>query len=269
VDLTPRSERGVFRLEKWYIDTLMADGTVLLVYLGRTCIAGVWVSRVTAELFMPDGTAVRASAAAGRVSGGEGSLVFGPAKIRGEELTFEMEGFSGRLRFVPRYPPSATTEPFLQRGRRRLTWEIEVPDADVTGELRWPAGRLTVTGRGYRDRVWYDLLPWRFPIRELVWGRAVAGDHAATWVRATTPECVIARGWLDGAPDPQAWDKVTLGESRVIVQSAVADLETLKLGSLRHLVRRLAGDPFETKSVAPATITGANGVAIHEVVRWR
>jgi len=269
VDLTPRGGRGPFLLEKWYIDTLMEDGGVLLVYLGRVRVLGVWISRVTAELFLPDGAVVRGSAAARLVAGSGDHLVFGPARIEGERLRFETPGLSGQLAFAPRYPAVALAEPFLAQGQRQLLWKVEVPDADVMGEVSWPSGCRAVVGRGYRDRVWYDLLPWRFPIRELEWGRAAAGEHAATWVRATTPRGTVSTGWLDGQADPEAKGAIVLGQSRVLVKSAVADLQVLRLGALRHLVRYLARDPVETKWAAPATIGEAKGVAIHEVVQWR
>ncbi len=269
MNLAPRGGRGPFILEKWYIDTLMDDGAVLLVYLGRVRLLGVWFSRMTAELFSADGSVVRGDASARNVTGSEERLVFGPARIEGEDLTFEMPGLSGRLAFAARHPALALADPFLAEGARQLKWDIEIPDANVTGEVRWPSGGRDVAGRGYRDRVWFDLLPWRFPIRELVWGRAVAGEHAAMWVQATTRRGQVVEGWLDGAPAPEARAAVELGASRVLVESAVVDLQGLRIGALRPLLRRFTGDPTEVKWAAPATIASAEGVAIHEVVRWR
>ncbi len=269
MSLAPRSERGLFRLEKWYIDTLLADGSVLLVYLGRMCVLGHWMSRVTADFFRPDGRAIRGSAAAGSVTGQGKRLQFGPAIIEDETLTFRTRGLSGRLVFMPRYPPAAATGPFLQDGRRSLIWETEIPDADVSGKLSWPSGELKVVGRGYRDRVWYDFLPWRFPIRELTWGRATAGEHSAYWVRAATSAAVIQQGWLDGAAADDASARVKLSDSRVLLDGAVVDLPGLGLGPLRGLAGVLTRHPFETKWAARAEIDGASGVAVHEVVRWR
>jgi len=269
MNLAPRGGRGPFTLEKWYIDTLMDDGAVLLVYIGRVRLLGVWFSRVTAELFLADGDVVRGGASVRDVSGSEEKLVFGPVRIEGENLTFETPGLSGRLAFAGRHPALALADPFLAEGARQLKWDIEIPDADVTGEVRWPSGGRAVAGRGYRDRVWFDLLPWRFPIRELIWGRAVAGEHAAMWVQATTRTGPVMDGWLDGAPAPEARAAVELGTPRVLVESAVVDLEGLRVGALRPLLRWLTGDPVEVKWAAPATIAGAEGVAIHEVVRWR
>jgi hypothetical protein len=269
MNLAPRGGRGPFLLEKWYIDTLMDDGAVLLVYLGRVRLLGVWFSRVTAELFLADGNVVRGYAATRHVTGSGEMLAFGSARIEGANLTFETPGLSGRLAFAARHPAVTLADPFLAKGARKLRWDIEIPDADVRGEVGWPSGSRAIVGRGYRDRVWYDLLPWRFPIRELVWGRAVAGEHAAMWVRATTISGQVVNGWLDGTPAPNARAAVELTASRVLIESAIVDLQGLRTGPLRPLLRRLTGDPVEVKWAAPATIGGAKGVAIHEVVRWR
>lgn len=269
MNLAPRHARGLFRLEKWYIDTLLADGSVLLVYLGRICVLGHWMSRVTADLFLADGSAIRGGATAGRVAGKGRRLRFGPAAIDDGNLTFETDTLSGRLAFAPRCSDVNGTDPFLRHGRRSLTWAVEIPDADVSGELSWQGNRMPVAGRGYRDRVWYDIPPWQFPVRELVWGRAAAGEHAAYWVRASTGGGLIKRGWIDGVPSDDAESRVILSDSRIILESAVVDLPGLGLGPLRGAAAALARHPFETKWAARADIGGEPGVAIHEIVRWR
>lgn len=274
MDLTLHPARFPTTLEKWYIDVLLDDGAVLLVYFGALTLSRVRFARITAELFPPDGPVVRGSAAVRHIVGAEGILRFGPATLAGDRLRFATAGLSGELVYHSRRPPCMLREPFLAEGSRTLHWSVEIPDADVTGTLGWPGGTRAIAGRGYRDRVWFDLLPWRFPIRELVWGRAAAGDHAATWVRATTDRRIIAASWLDGraaagdggsGPPPE----VTLGPARVFLDADVAGLEGLRLGALRGPLRRLTGDPHETKWQAPCTIAGAQGVAVYEVVRWR
>jgi hypothetical protein len=265
-NLALRPDRWPFSLEKWYLDVLLPDGTVLLVYLGRMRLFCVPFARVTAELFRPDGTVVRSDAAARDLSGGPDRLRFGAARIDGDLLTFELPGMSGALRYRPRHPAVSLREPFLVSGDRTLTWTVEIPDADVEGELRLPGGTVPIRGRGYRDRVWFDLLPWRFPIQELRWGRAVAGEHAATWVRARTSAGVVGAAWQDGRT-LDAFEP-TLGPDRALITSAIADLEGLRMGWLRPILRRISGDPREVKWAAPATIDGDPGVAIHEVVRW-
>ena len=274
MDLTLHAARFPVSLEKWYIDTLLDDGSILLVYLGALTISGVRLARATAEFYAPDGLVAHGSATVRRITGGENALRFGPVSLVGERLQFRMEGLSGGLLYYPRWAPYSLREPFLAQGSRTLHWSVEIPDAEVSGILRWPGGERTIVGRGYRDRVWFDLSPWRLPIRELIWGRAAAGDHAATWVRAATSQGTIAAAWLDGRPaQPDAGSGlppgVSLGPSRIFIDADVAGLESLRLGALRGPLRRLSGDPHETKWQAPCLIMGAQGVAAHEVVRWR
>ena len=269
MDLGPGPARCPFTLEKRYLDVLLPDGAVLLVYLGWLRLLGLRRARVTADLFRPGAAPLHGDAAASRVRGGEGWLDYGAARIDGERVTFDAGGLSGELRFAARAPPAALGVPLLARGRRRLDWIVEVPDADASGEVRWPGGGLEVRGRGYRDLVRFDFLPWRFPIRELRWGRIAAGPHAATWMEARTGEGELAAGWRDGRTARPADLGLALGSSRLLLESRVADLPGLGLGPLRGLLRRLGGDPREVKWAAPGSLDGSPGVAVHEVVRWR
>lgn len=272
MNLTPARPRGVFFLEKWYADVLLEDGGVLIVYLARLRVLGLPLGRVAAELYPCQGDPVRGAARARRWAGGEGWLRAGPARIDGERLSFRAGALEGELRYLPRHPPAVLREPFLQEGPRSLRWTVEVPDADVTGSLQGPGGRLPIAGRGYRDRVAFDLRPWRFPIRTLHWGRAAAGPHAVTWVCARTRDGGEVKGrWCDGrvaAGDDEGWQEPALGEPRPLVESRVADLEGLRLGALRPLLRRLTLDPHERKFAAAAAIAGHAGRAVHEVVQW-
>ncbi len=271
MNLALHPDGGPFTLEKWYIDVLLPDGTVLLVYLARMRVFGVVIGRVTAELFRVDGEVIRGGATAKEMVGGEDELSFGPASIVGERLRFELPGLRGDLRFSPRFGPASLRDPFVEVGERRLEWLVELPDADVEGVVELAGGRLDVRGRGYRDHVWFNLLPWRFPIRALTWGRAVAGDHAATWVEAALVDAHgaatgnVTAGWMDGAPSTE---RPSFGADRVLVESAVVDLESLRFGWLRPGLRALTGDPREIKYAGPATLGGEPGVGVHEVVRW-
>lgn len=274
MDLSLHPARFPALLEKWYIDALLDDGAVLIVYMGALTVLGARLFRLTAEYHPPAGPATHGSAVAHRVMGGEGWLRFGPALIEGDRVRFATAALSGDLVYQPRWPPVALAEPFLRWGNHALHWTVEVPDADVSGTLSVAGARRAVAGRGYRDRVWFDQSLRPFPIQELVWGRAVAGPHAATWVRAQTPDTRVAAAWLDGAVvAPSGADGlpggVTLGSGRVFIDTDVAALEGLRLGALRGPLRRLAGDPHETKWQADCEIAGKRGMAVHEVARWQ
>jgi hypothetical protein len=244
------------------------------VYIGTLALLGKRLNRVTAELFSPGAAPIRGSACVRTPAGGPGFLRSTAASIVGERLRFHTDGLSGDVVYRPRSAPWRPIEPFLSAGRRTMTWSVEISDADVEGHVSWPGGDMPVRGRGYRDRVWFDVLPWRFPIARLAWGRAVAGAHAAVWTHATTARGVVAAAWLDGQgvdaePDGVPPAGVRLGPARVILDADVADLEGLRVGPLRRPLGWLSGSPHETKWQAPCAIADHRGVAIHEVVTWR
>ena len=264
----PAATPGPLRLDKWYVDTLLADGTILLVYLGSLTAGPVTLSRVSADLFLPDGAHRSGGCKGRRPRLAAGAADFGAAGFEGGRLWFDTPGLSGDLAFNPRHPGFEPHTPFLVSGRRSLRWVMEVPDADVEGEVRWPGGSRAVAGRGYRDRVWTDIPLWRLPLHELRWGRAVAGDHACAWVQATGPAGVTAAAWQDGRLVDRDFTPPLAGSGRVILAGPVIDLETLHLGPLRGPLGRLLHTPHQVKQAAPASLVGVAGQAIHEVVTW-
>lgn len=258
----------LFRLCKWYIDTLLDDGTVLLVYLGKITLAGVPLVRVTADLFSPLGR-VSSSAAGGLLlEQGPCAVRCGSAEIQGDELRWETPAISGRLRFAARHAPVTLRQPFLSQAGRSLEWCVEVPDADVIGELKVEGRVQHIQGRGYRDRVSFDIAPWNLPLRRLHWGRVAAGPHAATWVQADTADGRIEAGWHDGALIPSRPPQLELRGERELLAGPVVDLEGLHLGPLRPLLRAITRNPFQRKWTALAVLQGAVGHAVHETVEF-
>jgi hypothetical protein len=265
---TPGADRWPFTLEKWYVDTLLPDGSVLIVYLGRMRLWGVSTARLAAALFQPGEPPREGGAGARDLVCRDGVVQLGAAQLSERSLHWETAGLSGHLEFTPRYPAPAIPSPFLTSGERRLEWMVELPDADVRGEVRWRGGSRDIVGRGYRDRVWFDLLPWRFPIRRLEWGRAAAGRHAATWVAQHTDAGVVECGWMDGQVTSGRPAGIGLDEPRLLLDGPVVDLRGLRLGAMRPLLRRVTGDPRQTKRAGAATIGGERGRAVSEVVLW-
>jgi len=259
---------GPFHLEKWYLDVLAPDGTVLIVYVGWLSLLGGGPCRVLADLFRPGEPPRSAGARGRRPRGGAGALDLGAARLDGEGLRLATPGLEGRLRWRARHPAAALGAPFLRAGRGRLDWVVQVPDADVAGELRWPGGGMELRGRGYCDRVSTDIPLWRLPVRELTWGRIAAGDHASTWAEAITTGGRVGAGWVDGREAPPEACRGSLGPPRLLVDAGALDRAGLRLGPARALLRRLARDPHETKWACEAALGGARGVAIHERVRW-
>ncbi|MBT3223491.1 MAG: hypothetical protein HN348_30840 [Proteobacteria bacterium] len=268
MNLALQPPRWPFTIEKWYIDTLMEDGTVFLLYLGQMSLFGVRWARLTAELFQPDQPAIQGHASASGLKGEEDRLSCKAATLDGNNLRFETPNLKGELQFTPLHGPMTLHDPLLQSKDKRLTWAIEIPDAEVTGRLIWDGGELEVKGRGYRDRVRSELLPWAFPIFTLRWGRAAAGPNAVTWLRADTRDGIIVTGWKNGQRCDTAFDSVGIEDTEPFLDSKIVELQGLASKWMRPMLRRVSGDPHEVKYRATASLSGHTGRAVHEIVHW-
>lgn len=269
MSLALRGGPGAFLLEKWYVDVITDEGAVLVVYLGGVRVLGLPVARVSAEWFDGDGSRRGAAAVARGVHGSDSRLSFGPARLEDDTLSWRLPGLSGELRFRPRQPQVTPREPLLEAGGGVVTWTVEVPDADVEGWLSWPGGQRVLRGRGYRDRVFFDLPPWRLPLRRLEWGRAAWGAHAATWVRATRREgTAVSAAWRDGRLDPPEGWRPALAPARLLAGAPVAEQAVLGRGWLGPLLRRLARGPRAWKELARAEGPDGEGWALLERVEW-
>ncbi len=264
----PGRAAGPLRLDKWYVDTLLPNGSIVLVYLGSITAGPFRFSRVTADLFLPDGSRHGGGATGRRPRMGDIRADLGAGGFDGGLLWWRTAGLSGELAFTSRYPGFELRCPFLTAGHRSLHWVVEVPDADVQGEVRWPGGSLAVEGRGYRDRVWADIPLWRLPVTELRWGRAVAGEHSCVWVAATGSEGTAAEAWQDGHRAAEGFVPPLAGPGRVFLEGPVIDLEGLRLGPLRTPLGRLLHAPIQVKQASAASLGGEIGRAVHEVVTW-
>jgi len=257
-------------LDKYYIDALLDDGSVLLVYIGKIVLAGVALARVSTELFLPDGSRIGGSALGMRLVRRPGFMQCGPVELRGEQLRFATRTLRGELTYRARAAPWTARVPFFARGGHALHWDVELPDADVQGQLHVAGRTLQIAGRGYRDRVWFDFPLARLPLRQLHWGRAYAGSHASTWTRAELADgALIEAGWQDGESLPGVPPALELTQDRTLVHGPVIDLEALHLGPLRPLLRWTTHDPVQHKWAAAARLAGVAGRAVHEVVTWK
>ena len=268
MNLALQPPRWPFTIEKWYVDTLMDDGTVFLLYLGRMSLFGFRRARLTAELFRPGKAIVHGHANASDLKGDGERLFCKAATLDGNKVHFKTTDLCGELNFTPRHGPMTLHEPLLKVADKHLTWALEIPDADVTGRLTWNGGDLEVSGRGYRDRVRSELLPWAFPIFTLRWGRAAAGPNAVTWLRADTRDGIIVTGWKNGQRCDTAFDTVGLEDSEPFLDSKVVELQGLASKWMRPMLRRVSGDPHEVKYRASASLSGHTGRAVHEIVQW-
>lgn len=247
-----------FRLHKWYLDVVAADGEAAIVYAARLR----W----------------------GPLRVGYGALIHappaGPAQSRQTWRFRPPVPRDGLAWAEPRLGaaggwtvPGPAMETALMAG---LRWRIHQPGGEAW--LRLPGGR-ELRGRGYAEELRLEVPPWRLPFRGLRWGRFVpdAGGPALAWIQWSDG---LSRGWcfLDGAPtalDTAGDDAVCFPGGRL----ALAHHRVLREGPLlRELLGPCAGlapgrlrSACEWKALARGTLEAEGGVhegwVVHERVR--
>jgi hypothetical protein len=106
-----------------------------------------------------------------------------------------------RLSYSPLDPPwlPADGGTLLRQNGKALTWQVPIPCARVEGEVGVGSASARISGLGYHDFVQTDIPPWRIPLRDLLWGRALGEGGALIWnrplFRIGGDEVACCRGW--------------------------------------------------------------------------
>jgi hypothetical protein len=252
-----------FALDKWYLDVVDDRGRAVVGYASELRWGRVTLRHASALVSLPGGeqrtrTTVRKAALPS----------LSPAGVSWEVPAL---GLSSSHR--PLCAPFAST--LLCSAEGEVRWSCHAPRADA--ELTLDGERFR--GRGYAEHLALRIAPWRLPIAELRWGRALAADRGVVWIdwrgREHSRRLVAVDGehveatvddggvTLDGVP------LVRLGTRRTLRQGAIG---ATALASLPRAVRSrlpaslLAVD--EQKWTGAASLQGAEASAIWEVVRW-
>lgn len=266
-----------FRLSKWYLDCVAADGETVIAYVADLGWSGLAL-RYTSVLDHRGGETRVSRSLRGYES---------PA-ADGDTLTWSSTplGVHGVWRAI--VPP--VEEAILASADGSVAWRCVQPASLVA--LRVADGEggppRAVNGLGYAEELTLTIPPWRMPIQELHWGRFVsalddAGEHASLV-------------WIDWR-GPHAARVVCFGGARVEAEVS-AERVALSGGTTLSLDRRdvlregaigatvLAAIP-QLSANLPGRILGVHerkwrsrgvlerpgrspveGWAIHEVVRW-
>jgi hypothetical protein len=257
----------VFRLSKWYLDVVSADGTAFIGYAARLAWGPVRVRYRAYLLRRPDGA---------RVARHTLAPTRDPLRQAGGRVSWRC----GRLDVEGVWSPTAASL------RRRLysdpsgavDWNCVAPAARV----RVRVGRELLEGWGYAELLEMTVRPWDLPLDELRWGRFVGPGGALVWVdwRGPSPRRLVL---LDGVEQPggEVEDSVvTCGDT---TELWLAPPRSLRSGPILDVV---AAVPFLARAVPDRLLRGweskwlsrgilrledepaREGWAIHEVVRW-
>lgn len=254
-----------FSLSKWYLDVVQDDGALAIGYAARLSLGPLAI----------DYASLLACDVAGAVTTRTTLRRIDPPTIVGREVAWSAPplGFSATLHGLD---PSIE-ETLLANDDGKLTWTCHAPCAEVSATID---GR-TLHGLGYAEHVALTIPPWRLPIRELRWGRALAQGDSLVWIDwrgedFSTHLAVRSGTRLEGFVVDEHGLRtdegviVTLGDSTTLREGAIGRTALGMLGrEVLDLVPRsaLLLDEHKWRSRAQFA-SGARGFAIHEVVRW-
>jgi len=243
------------RIRKWYLDCVAGDGTTWIGYWGCVQVAMLRVYFASSLLFDGSSTKTLWSAAAT-------PPLFSKDRVRWSALDADVE-------LIPRVPPA---ERELHPG---ILWRCLVPSADATVHL----ANRTLRGRGYAEVLELSVAPWKLPIRELRWGRALSDQSSLVWIEWAGP-APLRLALRDGIFETVSHvdDRgVRLDDGTILTLSDAAVLreETLRatLKSLSMLIPRRWSAAVERKWRSRGTLRAAGrpieeGWVIHELVSF-
>ncbi len=308
--------RRLFFFEKWYFDGQTEDGAFFLVYLAPMILAGKRSAELVACLFPPGGGEHRVSL---HLKGRDVDLAEdrtraafpgGELSLDTEECRFALDRGDLRLdlRYRPMDPPWVPAGHGLLRrqGERSLRWIVPVPRAALSGTVRVAGADLRLEGSslGYSDFVQTDIPPWRLPLRELLWGRALGEEILVIWDRASFTQgkqlTHASRGLVrlgaeerrevdEVVPAVESWCEhpatregyplemglrlgeldVSLDRTRLLLGDFVTDVQGFRSKTERWLYRTFTGNPVEYKLLSSARTEGVReALAAHELVLW-
>lgn len=165
-----------FRLVKWYLDVVGADGDCAIVYAADIGLGGM---HLVANAIL-ESPALDASAGPSEARTTERTALIGARMPEptadGWTWACERLGSHGRWR----RPHAAGPEQVLYaEGTKAVRWECIAPTAHAT--LVTP-GRM-IEGPGYLERLELTLEPWRLPLSTLRWGRFTTFARSVVWIQ--------------------------------------------------------------------------------------
>jgi hypothetical protein len=256
----------VFRLSKWYLDCVAADGTAVVAYWARLS-WGVVRLRYAATLVRRGGAVAEA------------------ATLRpGREPRPEPGGIAWRCgplgtagHWQALGPPVCRS--LLTSDAGNVEWLCLLPRARGRVVL---ADGVSVEGLGYGERLDLTLRPWQLPIRELRWGRFLSDGAAVVWIAWQGPRplalLLVNGSDVDGAEVGDAgvaWrtGRLDLEPGSVLREGALGTTALARVPLLTVLAPRAVREMHESKRLRRGRLVGCDGRvetgwAIDEVVRF-
>jgi len=209
-----------FRLTKWYLDAVGADGRAFVGHHAALVWHGLRLHHA----------AIMGRDASGRVTERWGSRGATPPSLDGAGVRWSPAHPAVAGRWTPRdaaiAPGAAQPHRLLATAEGAVVWTCLLPAADAVITLP-DGGRLEA--RGYVERLELAIRPWALPIEELRWGRFIGEARSLVWIDWRGP-APLSLALLDGRPARVA----SVADGAVELAEPAARLLTAPRATLRE-----------------------------------
>ncbi len=198
----------MYRLRKWYFDSLTPQKEYVFVYFAEVRLAGATLRSLTVHLARPDKGVFLTKAiplpGSRRRSDGIESILGMPdseAGLRRGSFVLEFSSAQGsvRLSYETRENPEARPVIITTGRKSSILWQPLGLSYEVSGCLALGEERLEVRGaKGYVDYLESTCLPPVVPVRTLYWGRLAQPDLGLAYMRAANADGTSAWSRLYG-----------------------------------------------------------------------
>jgi hypothetical protein len=269
-------EVWMFRLTKWYLDAVGADGTAFIGYVAHLRWGALRIRYRAVLLALPNESTTEAFT----LRASPDPLVEESGIVRWSCLPLRLQGV-----WTPCATPVRRTLFASKEGD--VVWECLAPAATVDLTLR----SLRITASGYVECLTMTAPPWVLGLDELHWGRFISGDSQVVWLDwrgsgarrlvllngEEMPDAVVYEQRIVLTPDEQR--SLVLAEmagepqSRILRQGPLANI-IAAVPLLKDALPRWLGEGYEKKLLSRGRLQSnelpaKEGWAIHEVVTWR
>ena len=175
---TPKSDE----YEWWYVDAVLDDGSIVVIWFGDNWLAGTH-KRAVHITYTVDGKSREESYQTkdpGTFKRGRTDVRIGNNRFVGDLNNYQIvvdEGDTGGIgcelnirRRSPAYRPGTG---YMGNQDQYFAWLVAVPEGEVEGTLVVDGKRQKVHGSAYHDHNWGNVPPWDL-MRNWWWGRAAA-----------------------------------------------------------------------------------------------
>lgn len=252
------------RIEKWYLDCVTAEGAGMIGYAARISWGALAVRCAETLRWDPaESPVVNRTAFGGPLPVATAGEVCWRSPVVQAEGCWRTPG------------PCVSTVILHEEPAGRVEWTCCCPSARVEASVEG----IRCEGLGYAERLVMTLPPARLPIRELRWGRFIAGAQSCVWIQWRGP---IHRTWCFHNAIPVDADRaeaqtitwrghrLQLEPGRILRSGRIGDTAFKDAGRWRRLLPASIVDVEETKWCCRGILTDAQGRphagwAIHEV----